>query len=76
MHWTSPRRERPDLPDPSTVASQPCSAGGGSVQDSQQAHASDLAGLEDLAERYGIATGTGQAHEIFREPDSVRQAVA
>jgi phospholipase C len=75
MRWTSPRRDRPSLPDPPTVATQPCSAGGGSVQDTAQAHASDLAGLEELADRFGIPTGSGKTDEIFRQPDTIRQAV-
>jgi phospholipase C len=76
MRWTKPNLERPDLPDPEHIASAPCSLGGGGVEDGQQAHASDLAELEELAERFGLATGTGNAAEIFREPDSVAKALA
>ena len=36
--------------------------------DGQQTHAGDLAALEDLAERFGIPTGTGATDQIFRKP--------
>ena len=50
FEWKRPDFERPTLPDPPQVASQPCTiGGGGGVFDSQQAHANDLAGLEALA---------------------------
>ena len=45
------------------------------ADDGQQAHASDLAALEGLAERFGFPTGTGAADQIFREPDSLRKAL-
>jgi hypothetical protein len=35
----------------------------------------DLADLEELALRFGIATGYGKPHELFRKPDSVRKAL-
>ena len=75
MNWTSPNFERPDLPDPDRIVSNPCTLGGGDVVDAQQAHASDLAALEDLAEQFGIPTGTGAAADIFREPNSLQQAL-
>ena len=61
MNWTSPNFERPDLPDPDRIVSSPCTLGGGDVVDGQQTHASDLAALEDLADRFGFPTGTGAA---------------
>ena len=74
MDWTSPNFERPDLPDPDRIVSSPCTLGGGDVLDGQQTHASDLAALEDLADRFGFPTGTGDAaDQIFREPDSLRR---
>ena len=76
MNWTRPNLERPDLPDPERIVSAPCTAGGGDVLDSQQAHASDLAELEALAERFGFPTGSGSVSDIFREPDSVQQALS
>jgi phospholipase C len=77
MNWDAPVLERPDLPDFNHVLSRPCSLGGGDlVQESHEAHASDLAELEELAYRFGFATGAGKADEIFRSPDSVRRAVA
>jgi phospholipase C len=75
MNWSSPNFERPDLPDPDRIVSAPCTLGGGDVVDSEQAHTSDLAALEDLAERFGFPTGTGSADEIFREPDSLQQSL-
>ncbi len=76
MNWTGPNFERPDLPDPDRIVSTPCTLGGGDVLDSQQTHASDLGALEDLAEQFGIPTGTGAATDIFREPDSLQKALA
>ena len=77
MRWIAPQRDRPDLPDPATVVTQPCSFGGASAaQDSQQTHASDLAGLEELAYRHGFNTGAGKVDDIFRMPDSMRRAIA
>jgi hypothetical protein len=45
------------------------------VEDTVAAHASDLAALEDLAERFGFPIGTGAAADIFREPNSLTQAL-
>jgi phospholipase C len=75
MNWKSPDFERPDLSDPDRIVSSPCTFGGGDVEDSLQAHASDLAALEDLAERFGFPVGTGSPAEIFREPDSLQKAL-
>jgi phospholipase C len=74
--WDRPDADPPDLPDPSHIASRPCSFGGGDVLDSQQAHASDLAALEELAERFGFPVGDGAPQELFTEPDKVRKALA
>ena len=66
----------PALPDPEEVASKPCTLGGGDVVDSgAQAHASDLADLEAMAQAYGFPIGTGAPSDIFREPDSVQKAL-
>ena len=75
MDWRGPNLERPDLPDPDRIVSAPCTFGGGDIEDGGQAHASDLAALEDLAERFGFPTGTGSPAEIFREPDSLQKAL-
>ena len=75
MAWDTPNFERPDLPDPDRIVSNPCTLGGGDVLDSQETHASDLAALEDLADRFGFVTGTGAADQIFREPDSLQKAI-
>ena len=52
--WEHPDFDAPSLPDPPEVATAPCSASGGDVLDSQAAHASALAALEQLAERNGV----------------------
>ena len=75
MEWPKPDFERPDLPDPDRIVSRPCTFGGGDVVDGQQSHASDLAALEDLADRFGIPTGTGATDQIFREADSLQKAL-
>jgi phospholipase C len=76
--WKHPDFERPDLPQPEHVASKPCVTGGGDLLDSESAsaHESDLAELEELAYRFGFKTGDGKAHELFRKPDSVQNAIA
>jgi phospholipase C len=73
--WARPDFDPPTLPNPPDVATRPCAQGGGDVQDSQQAHASDLAALEELALRHGVPVYEGRVHEIFREPDALNQAL-
>src|SRR5205085_8256522 len=53
--FNNPDYSIPDLPDPEAIVSKPCTLGGGDLiaAQSAQAHASDLADLEMLAERYG-----------------------
>ena len=75
MNWASPNFDRPDLPDPERIVSNPCSAGGGDIVDGAATHTSDLAALEDLAERFGFAIGSGSPDQIYREPDSVMSSV-
>jgi phospholipase C len=75
MNWSSPNFDPPDLPDPSQIASRPCTLGGGGVLDGAQTHESDLGALEDLAERFGFPTGTGAAQDIYRQPDSLNKAL-
>jgi phospholipase C len=70
-----PDFEVPDLPDPSWVASRPCTLGGGDVLDTAQAHANDLAELEVMADRLGFPVGDGAPHQLFTKPDSVRKAL-
>ncbi len=43
--------------------------------DGDQTHTSDLAALEDLADRFGFPVGTGAADQIYREPDSLQQTL-
>jgi hypothetical protein len=45
------------------------------VLDSQEAHASDLAELEALAERFGVPSYEGKLGDIFTLPDTMQQAV-
>ena len=73
--WERPRFERPALPDPAAIVTAPCAAGGGDVLDSQQAHASDLADLEELAHRVGVPVYEGRLGDIFTLPDTVRRGV-
>jgi len=74
--FNNPNFDVPNLPDPEQIASRPCTLGGGDLlQQSAQAHASDLADLELLAQRYGFPVGSGVASEIFRSPDSVKKAL-
>jgi phospholipase C len=73
--WERPSFDRPALPDPPAIVTAPCSAGGGDVLDSQQAHASDLAGLEELAHRFGVPVYEGRLGDIFSLPDTVRRGV-
>jgi phospholipase C len=75
FNWRRPDFERPSLPDPPDIVTTPCGLGGGDVQDSQQAHASDLAGLEELALRYGVPAYEGELGDIFSLPDTMRRAV-
>ena len=76
FNWAHPRFEAPDLPDPEHVASRPCSLGGGDVltDESAAAHVSDLAALEDLADRFGVPTGDGKVSDLFTKPDAIRRA--
>jgi phospholipase C len=73
--WKNPDFDPPALPDPPAIATQPCSLGGGDVADSQQAHASDLAGLESLAHRFGVPVYEGKPHQIFTSPDALKRAL-
>jgi hypothetical protein len=74
--WSHPRFEAPDLPDPEHVASRPCALGGGDVltEESAAAHVSDLAALEDLADRFGVPCGDGKVSDLFTKPDAIRRA--
>jgi phospholipase C len=73
--WEHADFEPPALPDPPEVATAPCALGGGDVLDSQAAHASDLAALEALAERFGVPSYEGKLGDIFTLPDTMQQAV-
>jgi hypothetical protein len=46
------------------------------VLDSQEAHASDLAALEELAEHFGVPSYEGKLGDIFTLPDTIQQAVS
>jgi phospholipase C len=73
--WEQPDFEVPALPDPPEIVTSPCAIGGGDVLDAQQAHASDLADLEELALRNGVPVYEGKLGDIFSLPDTVQQAV-
>jgi phospholipase C len=73
--WERPDFERPALPDPPEIVTSACAVGGGDVLDSQQAHASDLAELEELALRHGVPVYEGRLGDIFALPDTVRRSV-
>ena len=79
--WSKPRLEPPDLPDPEMVVSQPCATGGSqtptpeTTAESKQEHANDLAGLEELADRFGVPVGDGRVDQIFTKPDALRKAL-
>jgi hypothetical protein len=75
FNWERPSFDRPALPDPPAIVTAPCAAGGGDVLDSQRAHASDLAGLEELAHRFGVPVYEGRLGDIFTLPDTVRRGV-
>ena len=65
------------LPDPPEVATNACGAGGGDMAatDAQQAHANDLAALEEVAYRFGVPVFDAKPHQLFRQPDSVVKAI-
>ena len=79
--WSKPRMEPPDLPDPERVASAPCPTGGDqtpvpeTTAESKQEHANDLAGLEELAFRFGVPVGDGKVDQIFTKPDALKRAI-
>jgi phospholipase C len=73
--WSHGDLVPPELPDPPAIVTRPCSMGGGDVEDSQEAHASDLADLEVHAERVGAPVYDAAPHRIFTAPDSVRRAL-
>jgi phospholipase C len=73
--WAHPDFDAPALPDPPEVATAPCSLGGGDVLDSQAAHASDLAALEELAYRFDVPSYEGKLGDIFTLPDTMQRAV-
>jgi phospholipase C len=75
MNWSSPNFDRPDLPDPDRIVSNPCTLGGGDVVDGDQTHTNDLAALEGLAERFGFPIGSSAADQIYRKPSSLQTAL-
>jgi phospholipase C len=77
LDFARPRREPPSLPDPTAIAGTPCppSAAPGAKLARPKPH--DMAKLESsgLLERYGYRTLTPSFDQVFRRPDSVRQAL-
>jgi phospholipase C len=76
FEWERPDFERPHLPDPPEIVTQPCALGGGDVADTQLAHASDLAEIEHIAERYKLPVYEGKIGDIFTLPDSIKKGLA
>ncbi len=75
FEWERPDFEVPKLPDPPEIVTQACAMGGGDVLDSQEAHASDLAEIEHVAERYKLPVYEGKTGDIFRLPDSIKKGL-
>jgi phospholipase C len=75
FEWHRPDFERPHLPDPPEIVTQPCALGGGDVADTQEAHASDLADIEKVAERYKLPVYEGKTGDIFSMPDSIKKGL-
>jgi phospholipase C len=76
FNWSAdPNKDLPELPHPSHIVSKPCQMGGGDIDDGG-VHDNDMAGLEDLAERFKVPIGEGKPHQIFREPTKVQSALA
>jgi hypothetical protein len=73
--WRRRDFDPPPLPDPPQIATSPCRFGGRDVVDSQQAHASDLAALEGLADRFGLPVYDGKVDQIFTSPDALKRAL-
>jgi phospholipase C len=76
FEWQRPDFEIPHLPDPPEIVTQPCALGGGDVADTQLAHASDLADIERIAERYKLPVYEGKMGDIFTLPDSIKKGLA
>ena len=78
--WNATDLEPPGLPDPTAVASAPCALGGDTNRDLPEEliadHQQDLENLEDLALAGGFEIGSGSVDQIFRAPDSIKQAAA
>ena len=72
--WERPGFGRPRLPNPEQIAALPCSTAG-LTDESAQAHESDLAALEGLADRFGFPVGDGKVDSLFTQPDALRKAV-
>jgi phospholipase C len=77
FNWNKPNFDPPNLPDPQHIVSKPCAMGGGDVlaEESAATHESDLAELEVLADRFGLAVGDSKPADLFRSPDGVRKAL-
>jgi phospholipase C len=74
FEWRRPNFNPPQLPDPETVSSTPCSAQGGGGAQRQKEH--DLVDLETSGylDRLGYEVQEPSFERLFREPDRVRQA--
>ena len=86
LNWDKPDFSRPNLPDPQTILSTPCSLQGGPAipgfplragESPTRAKPHDLVGLETsgLLERLGYEVKRPTYARIFRNPDSYRRAM-
>jgi phospholipase C len=86
--WENPNFNRPNMPDPQTIASTPCTLQGGppipgfpgfprAADAPKRAKPHDLVGLETsgLLERLGYEVKEPTYGRIFRNPDSFRRAL-
>lgn len=80
FHWKRRNMEPPQLPDPVAIAATPCSLGGSARSadgTSARPKEHDLVALETsgLLDNLGYEVRDAGYDRIFREPDSVRQAM-
>ena len=73
--WGRPDLEPAELPDPPAIITQPCALGGGDVQDSQEAHASDLARPRAARRAAKVPVYDAKPDQIFTKPDTVKKAI-
>jgi phospholipase C len=77
LDFDHPRPELPSLPDPAAIAATPCAPNLAPGAKLARPKPHDMAKLESsgLLERYGYQALTPSFDQIFRQPDSVSQAL-